>query len=95
MIAHVQLVHPSCNPFRCKLCSKTYDTIRKIDVHINSRACVKNDKSHKNSKNQGKSIEVDGNTNVENLFICNVCDEEFESVEKIQDHYKSSHESSK
>ncbi|KAK2712466.1 hypothetical protein QYM36_011228 [Artemia franciscana] len=93
LVAHVQRVHPSCNPFRCKLCSKTYDTIRKIDVHINSRACLKNDKSHK-SKNQGKAIEVDGNTNAENLFICNVCNEDFESVEKIQDHFNSSHKPS-
>ncbi|XP_065556496.1 zinc finger protein Xfin-like isoform X2 [Artemia franciscana] len=95
MVAHVQRWHPSCNPFRCKLCSKTYDTIRKIDVHINSRACVKNDTSQKKSKNQGKSTEVDGNTNAENLFICNVCNEDFESVEKIQDHFNSSHKPSK
>ena len=91
MVAHVQRWHPSSNPFRCKLCSKTYDTIRKIDVHINSRACVKIDKSHKKSKNPDKSIKVGGNTNAENLFMCNVCNEDFESVEKIHDHFNSSH----
>ncbi|XP_065556494.1 zinc finger protein 791-like isoform X2 [Artemia franciscana] len=95
LVAHVQRVHPNCNPFRCKLCSKTYDTIRKIEVHINSRACVKNNKSHKQSKNQGKSIEVDGNTNGENLFICNICNEEFLSVEKVHDHFNSCHDPSK
>ncbi|KAK2708331.1 zinc finger protein 845-like [Artemia franciscana] len=94
MVAHVQRCHPSCNPFRCKLCSKTYDTIRKIDVHINSRACVKINKSHKKSKNQGKSTEVAGNTNAENLFICNVCNGDFMSAEEIQDHFNASHKPS-
>ncbi|KAK2712460.1 zinc finger protein 583-like [Artemia franciscana] len=95
LVAHVQRVHPSCNPFRCKLCSKTYDTIRKIEVHINSRACIKNYKSYKKSKNQGKSIEVDGSTNGGNQFICNVCNEEFLSIEKIHDYFNSCHRLSK
>ncbi|XP_065556513.1 zinc finger protein 426-like isoform X3 [Artemia franciscana] len=98
MVAHVQRLHPDRNPFKCKLCGKTYDSIRKICVHISSRACYKKEKSPKKVKNQSKFIEGDGNINVEkivNMFVCNICDDEFLSVEDILGHFNSSHKHSK
>ncbi|XP_065561290.1 zinc finger protein 454-like [Artemia franciscana] len=97
-VEHVQRMHPSRNPFKCKLCGKTYDCIRKVDVHISSRACDKKDKSRKKSKSQSNSIEAVRNMNVDKslkLFICNICDEEFLSAEDVQGHFNSAHEYSK
>ena len=72
--------------------------LKKADVHISCLIADKKDRSRKNSKCQDNSIEVDENMKIQkmckkhiNVFMCNVFDKEFLSVEKIQGHFNSFH----
>ena len=76
-IVHMK-THAEPRPLVCLLCAKTFKDVVDLEIHL---------KAHFDNKTSMQDLNDDSGDDVDNIFLCNLCCEVFDSNDELTQHY--------